>query len=302
MPTTVHADPTARPTRRRFARQCLGSWLVPAAALASAACGRAPMETAFEVHRDLHYGPLPEHLVDVWRPRCLWRHEAPGVLMIHGGGWNEGVRADMEEALCRWFLNRGFTVANVEYRKAPGTLAPGSILDVRLAASWFVSDAARWRLSTDRVIFCGTSAGGHLALMAALPPADAGFGPAPRPLAIVNLWGVSDLGALLDHPAAGPLVRNWIRPSAAPETLLRMARAYSPLGYVRPGLPTVLSIHSRLDPVVPFSQSQRLDQALRAAGNFSQLVALEGRGHGDVNWATVHSHLTRFFDANPHIV
>jgi acetyl esterase/lipase len=301
MPNTVDADPANPPTRRRFARQCLGSWLVPAASLAVAACGRAPMETAFEVHRDLRYGPLPEHLVDVWRPRFRWRRAAPGVLLIHGGGWNEGVRADMEEALCRWFLNRGFTVANVEYRKAPGTLAPGSILDVRLAASWFRSAAGRWQLTTDQVILCGTSAGGHLALMAALPPADAGFGPAPRPLAILNLWGVSDLAALLDHSVAGPLVRNWLPPADTPEALARMARSYSPLGYVRPGLPSVLSIHSRLDPVVPFSQSQRLDQALRAAGNSSRLVALPGRAHGDVDWATVHSHLARFFDANPHI-
>ena len=44
-----------------------------------------------------------------------------------------------------------------------------------------------------------------------------------------------------------------------------------------------------------------VDQALRAAGNSSRLVALPGRAHGDVDWATVHSHLARFFDANPHI-
>jgi len=204
--------------------------------------------------------------------------------------------------LCRWFLNRGFTVANVEYRKAPRTLAPGSILDVRLAASWFLSTAGRWHLATDQFILCGASAGGHLALMAGLPPADAGFGPAPRPLAIVNLWGVGDLVALLDHPATGALVRDWLPPSDTPAARLRMARTYSPLSYVRPGLPIVLSIHSRLDPVVPFSQSERLDQALRGAGNSSQLVALEGRAHGNVNWETIHSHLARFFNENTHIV
>jgi hypothetical protein len=36
--------------------------------------------------------------------------------------------------------------------------------------------------------------------------------------------------------------------------------------------------------------------------NSSQLVALQGRAHGDVDWATVHSHLARFFDDNTHIV
>jgi len=256
------------------------------------------METAFEVRRDQRYGPLPEQLVDVWRPRLRWRGEAPGVLMIHGGGWQEGARADMEECLCRWFLNRGFTVANVEYRMAPLHRAPAAILDVRLAASWFVSTAGQWGLAADRLAACGASAGGHLALMAGLPPDDAQFGKAPRLRAIVNLWGVSDLEALLDHPVAGRLVRDWLAPFETREELLRMGRSYSPLSYVRPGLPLVLSIHSRLDPVVPFEQSQRLDQALRKAGITSTLVALEGRAHGDVNWETVHAHLARFFDAN----
>jgi len=36
--------------------------------------------------------------------------------------------------------------------------------------------------------------------------------------------------------------------------------------------------------------------------NSFQLVVLEGRTHGNVNWETVHSHLARFFDANTHIV
>jgi hypothetical protein len=36
--------------------------------------------------------------------------------------------------------------------------------------------------------------------------------------------------------------------------------------------------------------------------NSSRLVALQGRAHGDVDWATVHSHLAHVFDANPHIV
>jgi peptide methionine sulfoxide reductase MsrB len=36
--------------------------------------------------------------------------------------------------------------------------------------------------------------------------------------------------------------------------------------------------------------------------NSSRLVALQGRAHGDVDWATVDSHLAHVFDANPHIV
>jgi acetyl esterase/lipase len=264
----------------------------PLAALAaSAGCGM-PLEHLYSVQRGLRYGPEPEHRVDLWQPRFRWRRAAPGVLLIHGGAWREGSPVDMEEAFCRFFLRHGMVVANIEYRKAPRTRAPEIIADARLAAQWLDANAARFRILRDQLVYCGTSAGGHLALMAGFAPEEAGFGPAPRPCAVFNLWGVSDLAALALNPLATALVRDFV-PAVDVDAAMRRC---SPLSYIRADLPPVMSIHTRHDELVPFSQSERLHQALRHAGDSSRLVALDRGSHQIVDWNTVHAHLNDFLN------
>ena len=45
----------------------------------------------------------------------------------------------------------------------------------------------------------------------------------------------------------------------------------------------MLTFHGTKDPIVPYSQSEVLDAALRKVGSFSQVETIEGKGHGD--WA-----------------
>jgi acetyl esterase/lipase len=215
--------------------------------LPAAACRSARIQS------DIRYGPHPDNLLDLWHPRT-----APSVasIVVHGGAWTSGSRSGMA-GLCRWFAAHGFVVANVEYRK---TRAPDAILDVRAAARWVHGNTGC------RIVLCGTSSGAHLALMAALPTGDAGFGPAPDPAAVVDLWGPTDLTLLLE------LARDWL-----PET--GAARRFSPIEYVSPSAPPVLAVHVTGDPVVPFDQSRRLVDALRRAGARAELRALPGLKH-----------------------
>ena len=59
-----------------------------------------------------------------------------------------------------------------------------------------------------------------------------------------------------------------------------LARAASALHHVSPDDPPFLILHGDRDPQVPLEQSQRLHDALRAAGVASELVVLPGAGHG----------------------
>src|ERR1041384_4124224 len=65
---------------------------------------------------DVPYGPYTENRLDLmqsrWRTRCC----RPAVLVFHGGGWQTGKRRDMQYTVCRRYLQKGFLVANVEYR------------------------------------------------------------------------------------------------------------------------------------------------------------------------------------------
>jgi len=54
----------------------------------------------------------------------------------------------------------------------------------------------------------------------------------------------------------------------------------SPINYVRPGLPPILTIHGDLDPTVPYSQSVRLHKALADAAVPNELMTMAGGKHG----------------------
>jgi dipeptidyl aminopeptidase/acylaminoacyl peptidase len=58
-----------------------------------------------------------------------------------------------------------------------------------------------------------------------------------------------------------------------------LARKLSPLTYVRNGLPPVMSIQGDADPIVPYSNSTRLRDALISAGVPNELVTIPGGGH-----------------------
>jgi dipeptidyl aminopeptidase/acylaminoacyl peptidase len=59
-----------------------------------------------------------------------------------------------------------------------------------------------------------------------------------------------------------------------------VAKSVSPLTYVRPGLPPIISIHGDKDSVVPYSHSVSLHEALKKTKNIEQLVTIEGGDHG----------------------
>jgi dipeptidyl aminopeptidase/acylaminoacyl peptidase len=64
------------------------------------------------------------------------------------------------------------------------------------------------------------------------------------------------------------------------------AKAASPLTYVSQNGPPFLILHGTADCSVPHSQSQRLYDALRAAGVKADLHLLPGVGHGDPRFLT----------------
>ena len=60
-----------------------------------------------------------------------------------------------------------------------------------------------------------------------------------------------------------------------------IAKRVSPMTYVRPGLPPIISIQGDADPLVPYSHSVRLQEALEKAGVPHRLVTIPGGKHGN---------------------
>ena len=98
--------------------------------------------------------------------------------------------------------------------------------------------------------------------------------------AIVNWFGISDVADLIDGPTAKNYAREWFGTLANAEQL---AKQVSPINYVRPGLPPIITIHGENDDVAPYNHSVRLHAALDKVGVPNQLVAIRGRKHGGFN-------------------
>ena len=117
--------------------------------------------------RTASYGALPDQEGDLYLPA---HSRAPVVCLLHGGFWRMPHGRDQMAAVAQDLVSRGYAVWNMEYRRLGVRTAgwPGTFDDVitgidRLAQ--FVADGTD--LDLDRVVVCGHSAGGHLALWAA---------------------------------------------------------------------------------------------------------------------------------------
>jgi len=181
------------------------------------------------------------------------------------------------------YLEMGWAVVNVSYRLARVSLAPAAVEDCRCALRWAISKAKDYNLDVNKLVVTGNSAGGHLALTTGMLPASAGLErqcPGNEELkvaAIINWYGITDVGDLLDGPNMKTYAVTWLSSLSNRQEL---AKRVSPLEYVRPGLPPILTIHGDADPTVPYSHATRLHEALNKAGVPNQLLTIPGGKHG----------------------
>jgi acetyl esterase/lipase len=118
---------------------------------------------------DLTYGKTPEQelKLDVYRPKS--DAVLPACVLVHGGGWTGGDK-ERFRALGFALAEKGYVVANVEYRLAGAAKYPAAVQDCSLAVRWVRANAARFGLDPKRIGAWGGSAGGHLVgLLAAAP-------------------------------------------------------------------------------------------------------------------------------------
>jgi len=206
----------------------------------------------------------------------------PTLIWIHGGGWTGGNKEGALFSLLP-YMEMGWNVVNVEYRLARVSPAPAAVEDCLCALRWVIRNAKQYGFDTAKLVVSGGSAGGHLALTTAMTPASAGMDrqcPGTEELkvaAVVDWYGITDVADLLDGTNMKTYAVQWL---GSMPNRVEIAKRVSPLTYVRAGLPPVISIQGDADPVVPYSHSVRLQDALKKAGVDGQLVTIPGGRHG----------------------
>ena len=214
----------------------------------------------------------------------------PAVVLVHGGGWDQGSRGG--SLLPGWLAGRGYVVFDIDYRLATPT-SPSwqqATGDVKCAVGWVNDHAARFGVDPERIALLGSSAGGHLALLAAYSTSEPALPASCRTsdadvTAVAALYPVSDLAALYRAPTRWwdqsfdipALVARFV--GGTPTTVPDRYQIASPITHVDHGAPPTYLAHGTRDPVVPISQSLRLTQRLREVGVPYRVVALRGSGH-----------------------
>ncbi len=223
-----------------------------------------------------------EAKLDVYHYQGLAKPNAT-LIYIHGGGWQGGPSKDHYSHWFLPFLHMGWNVVNVEYRPSSVSLAPAAVEDCLCALRWVIRNARQYNIDPARLVTMGHSAGGHLALTTGMTPATAELDrqcPGPEELkvaAIVNWYGITDVGDLLDGVNQKAYAVKWL---GSLENRKEVARRVSPLTYVREGLPPVISIHGDADPTVPYAHAVQLHEGLNRAKVSNELVTVKGGKHG----------------------
>ncbi len=252
----------------------------------------APSETALAIeptHADCEYARVEDLplTLDLYLP--AEQANRPLLLWIHGGAWRSGSKRPMPlEAL----VAAGFPVARVDYRLSPVARFPAQIHDLKAAVRFLRARRAKYNLSTERLIVCGNSAGGHLAALLGttnghvelegsvgeFPDADSSV------QGIVSFYGMSNFTTILAQstphglsvrkPALDLLLGG--QPEAVPE----LARLASPVFHVDAGDPPLLLLHGDQDVQAPINQSHELQGRYEELGLSCRFVVVHGAGHG----------------------
>lgn len=226
----------------------------------------------------LPYGPHPSQFGDLWLP--AGRQAAGTVLFWHGGYWRARYDLSHTNVLCQALAEQGLAVWNMEYRRVGeiGGGWPGTFDDVLLAVAGLAGLAERFPIDLGRVVLCGHSAGGHLALWAG---AQVTLGR----VALPGLRGVTALAAVSDLHAAWQLHLSQDAVvgllGGEPAAFAQRYQAASPTHLLPLGLPQVL-VHGTADQDVPFQLSQRHVQRAVDLGDRARLVPVVGGDHFEV--------------------
>jgi acetyl esterase/lipase len=246
-----------------------------------------------------------DRLADVFLP--TEPRPAPVILFLHGGGWRFGDRR-LAPDLKRHFAECGFAMVSADYRLSGEATFPAALEDVKTAIRWIRHSAPDFGFDGSRIGLWGSSAGGHLAALAALTPPTlfSGLEWASQSCdvaAVVDGYGPTDFlrmdeardpeGKPSDDPEsiqmpAGKLTADadsleslfiGSPVTAAPD---RAALA-NPVCYAHGDVCPFLIMHGASDTAVPAQQSELIYDALARHGADVELAIIDKLGHGFFN-------------------
>jgi acetyl esterase/lipase len=233
----------------------------------------------------------------------------PGVLLVHGGGWQRGSKDMMKEFALR-LGGAGYVCIAPEYRLTPESPWPAQIHDVKAAIRWTRANAAELGIDPTRIAAQGSSAGAHLVLLAAATPGLAEFEGDGG-----NAGVGAELAAVVGiYPPVAFFIGEQRTRGATPSRALmgegaseEAARGAGPIHHVTPSHPPTMLLHGTADKTVPVSASLVMYDVLVQRGVPAEMHLYAEQPHGfarqgnfpDLCMAEVADFLNRYLVAAP---
>ena len=120
--------------------------------------------TAQELKRSIPYveNGHARHVLDIYTPTNA--KNLPVVFWIHGGGWQTGDKANVQEKPA-WFTKKGFVFVSINHRLLPEVEMDVLVRDVAKAFGWMHKHIAEHGGDPKRVLVGGHSSGAQLATL-----------------------------------------------------------------------------------------------------------------------------------------
>ena len=240
--------------------------------------------------------------LDVYLPTQNTANNGASLIVVHGGSWSGGARNDFPQ-WNQMFAANGYTVFDIDYRLAqPNYLTANG--DVKCALKWVKENAAKFKISPDRIALLGRSAGAHLALLAAYSAGVARLRAScsenetgETVSAVISFYAPTDLLWDYNNPANERVVSAPVTLShflgGSPHESDDMRERYilvSPVSHVASDTPPTLLIQGGQDQLVRPENMNLLADKLKEAGVPHKTLFIPYAQHGfDYNfngWAS----------------
>ncbi len=207
------------------------------------------------------YGASPHQVVDQWLPDDATQARAH-IILVHGGCWQSEYDIRHAYPMASALANQGYLVSGVEYRRTGSTGGgwPTSLNDINASLLYLLVNKNERALPT---ILIGHSAGGHLALLAAIKNEsliDLTIGLAP----ITNIESYAEGGNACQRAAQSFM-------GGLPDDIPSRYAEANPVNYDPPK--NLLIFSGSEDQIVPH---------LTTSDYFSKATIIKNAGHFDV--------------------
>ena len=193
---------------------------------------------------DIRYGDAGKwNLLDVYRPRSR-PPSAPVLIHLHGGAFATGRKNREARSLLYRLASQGWVCISANYRLGRATRFPEHVIDAKRVIAWVREHGSEHGADPAMIFVAGTSAGAHIAAIAALTPNDPAFQP--------------DFEGMETSVAAAVLLSGYYGP------LGRTRLPSAPEAYRRADAPPFLVAHGQLDVLVPADRARHFVDRLRA--------------------------------------